>query len=169
MKTNLAKLLFLLLALPLIRMQAQTENTEAFANIVTPITITETRNLHFGTISTSAALGTCTLDPAGGRTTSGGVTLTSLSPTATSAAYTVTGTAGISYNISLPITNVTVTRNGGTQTMTINTFTSSKAGNSSTLSVTGSDTFTVGARLNVGANQIAGLYQGNFNVTVAYN
>jgi len=170
MKTNLAKFLFLFLVLPLIRIQAQTENTDAFANIVTPITITETRSLHFGTLSTSSAVGTCVLAPSGTRTQTGGVALTSLSPTATSAAYTVTGTAGIAYNISLPTTNITVTRNGGGgQTMTISTFISSKTGNASILSGTGTDSFTVGATLNVGASQVAGLYQGNFNVTVTYN
>lgn len=169
MRVHFSKLLFLLLALPFVHAQAQTENTDAFANIVNPITISETRSLHFGTLSVSAAAGTCILAPAGTRTQTGGVTLTNFSPTATSAAYTVTGSANLAYTIALPASAVTVTRSGGSQTMTITAFTSSKVGNASTLSGSATDSFTVGATLNVGASQVAGLYQGNFNVTVAYN
>lgn len=169
MKRHLGKLLFLLLALPLVHTQAQTENTDAFANIVTPITIAETRSLHFGTMSVSSSAGTCILAPAGTRTKTGGVTLTNFTPTTTSAAYTVTGSANLAYTIALPASSVTVTRGGGSQTMTITAFTSSKAGNAATLSGTGTDSFTVGATLNVAGSQVAGLYQGNFNITVAYN
>lgn len=168
MKRHFSKFLFLLFALPLVQTQAQTENTDAFANIVTPITIAETRSLHFGTMSVSATAGTCILASAGTRTQTGGVTLTNFTPTATSAAYTVTGSANLAYTIALPVASVTVTRSGG-ETMTITAFTSSKAGNASTLSGSGSDNFTVGGTLNVGGSQVAGLYQGNFNVTVAYN
>lgn len=149
---------------------AQTENTSVYANLVNPISITETRLLHFGTISVSASNpGTCIVAPAGTRTATGGVVLANVSPTATSAAYTVTGTANLTYSITLPSTNVTATRNGGAETLTVNTFTSSKAGNIGVLSGSASDTFTVGATLQVTAGQVAGLYQGNFNVTVAYN
>lgn len=169
MKSKLTKLMFLLLVLPSLQIMAQTENTDAFANIVNPITISETRSLHFGTLSVSTSAGTCILAPAGTRTKTGGVTLTSFTPTATSAAYSVTGAANVAYNITLPTSSVTVTRSGGSQTMTITAFTSSKTGNAGTLSGAGSDSFTVGATLNVGASQVAGLYQGNFNITVAYN
>jgi hypothetical protein len=169
MKRHLGKLFLFLLALPMVLLQAQTENTDAFANIVNPITISETRSLHFGTMSVSSSAGTCILAPAGTRTQTGGVTLTNFTPTATSAAYSVSGAASIAYNITLPSTSVTVTRSGGSQTMTITAFTSNKTGNASILSGTGTDSFAVGATLNVGASQVAGLYQGNFNVTVAYN
>jgi len=169
MKLDVRKLLFFILAVPFMHAQAQTENTDAFANIVNPITISETRALHFGTLSVSAAGGTCILAPAGTRTQTGGVTLTNFSPTATSAAYTVTGSANLAYTITLPSSAVTVTRSGGSQTMTITAFTSSKAGNAGMLSGSATDSFTVGATLNVGSSQVAGLYQGNFNVTVAYN
>ncbi|MBV5342864.1 DUF4402 domain-containing protein, partial [bacterium] len=81
--------------------------------------------------------GTCILAPAGTRTKTGGVTLTNFTPTATSAAYTVTGSANLAYTIALPASSITVTRSGGSQTMTITAFTSSKAGNAGTLSGTG--------------------------------
>lgn len=169
MKVNFSKLLFLLLALPLAASFAQTENTDVFANIVNPITISETRALHFGTLSVSSAAGTCVLTPAGVRSQTGGVTLTNFTPTAASAAYTVTGSANLNYAITLPSSSVTVTRSGGAETMTVSTYTSNKAGNAGTLNGSATDSFTVGATLNVSANQVAGLYQGNFNITVAYN
>jgi hypothetical protein len=169
MKVNFSKLLFLLLALPFVASFAQTENTDAFANIVNPITISETRALHFGTLSVSATAGTCVLTAAGVRSQTGGVTLTSFTPTATSAAYTVTGSANLNYAITLPAAPITVTRGGGSETMTVSTYTSNKVGNAGTLNGSATDTFTVGATLNVNASQVAGLYQGNFNVTVAYN
>lgn len=168
MRVKLIKLLFLYLVFPFAGIVAQTANTDVFANIVNPISILETRNLHFGTLSVSTP-GTCVVTPAGTRTQTGGVVLTSITPSATSAAYTVTGSANLTYSITLPSSNITVTRNGGTETMTINTFTSSKAGNAGILSGTATDNFTVGATLNVIAGQVAGLYQGSFNVTVAYN
>ncbi|OIP84408.1 MAG: hypothetical protein AUK44_02460 [Porphyromonadaceae bacterium CG2_30_38_12] len=149
-------------------LHAQTENTSAFANLISPLTITETSSLHFGTMTVSAAAGTCVLSTANVRTATGGVTLSSLSPTSTNAAYNTTGSAGLNYLISLP-TNMTVTRNGGSETMTIDTFKSSKTGNLGTIGAGSSDNFTVGATLHVAANQLAGLYQGTFNVTVAYN
>jgi len=169
MKRHFSKLLVVFLALPFVQAMAQTENTDAFANIINPITIAETRALHFGTMSVTASAGTCVLAAAGTRTQTGGVTLTNLSPTATSAAYSVTGNSNLAYSISLPASAVTVTRSGGSQTMTITAFTSSKAGNAGTLSGIGTDSFTVGGTLNVGTNQDPGLYQGNFNVTVTYN
>ncbi len=51
--------------------------------------------------------------------------------------------------------------------MTVDTF-NDDAGATPTL-VGGSDTFNVGATLNVGAAQVAGTYSGTFAVTVNYN
>ena len=78
------------------------------------------------------------------------------------------------YAITLPVAAVPVTRAGGNETMTIDNFASrpTSAGAdqlTGTLSNVGSDTFTVGARLNVAAGQIDGVYEGTFSVTVAYN
>lgn len=168
MKSIISFVSFLIISI--ISAFSQTENTAVYANLVNPISITETRLLHFGTLSVSAANpGTCVVAAAGTRTATGGVVLTNVSPTATSAGYTVTGTANLTYSITLPTSNVTATRNGGSETLTVNSFTSSKAGNVGVLNGSASDTFTVGATLQVTAGQVAGLYQGNFNVTVAYN
>lgn len=170
MKMNKFPIIILLILISSVKLFSQTENTDVFANLVNPISITENRVLHFGTITVSASVaGTCIVAPTGSRTATGGVGLANLSPTATSAAYTVSGSANLAYSITLPTSNIVATRQGGTETLTVNAFTSNKSGNVSVLSATSSDTFTVGATLNVSAGQVAGLYQGNFNVTVAYN
>ena len=52
--------------------------------------------------------------------------------------------------------------------MSVDTF-NHDAGATPSLSGGGSDTFNVGATLNVGATQAAGTYSGTFDVTVNYN
>lgn len=79
--------------------------------------------------------------------------------------WVVTGIPGAPYAVTLP-TSVTI--NNGTENMTINNF--ARSGSSQlALDAGGNGNFTVGARLNVGANQPAGIYTGTFNVTVNYN
>jgi len=155
------------------RVNAQvTENTSAGANIITPIAITETSALHFGSMSVSASTGgTCILSSVGVRTQTGGVNLSTIGTPSSTAAYEVNGAANATYAITLPGT-ITVTRVGG-GTMTVNDLRAKPAsapeGTTGTLSVGGSDTFRIGGTLTVPAAQIAGAYTGTFDVTVAYN
>jgi hypothetical protein len=151
------------------------ENTAAAANIITPISLTETSSLHFGTMSVLALTGgTCILSTQGIRTTggAGGVNLSASAPTATNAAYNVGGSPNVTYAITLPAL-ITVTEGGGA-TMDINGLLARplSAGAdqlTGTLSGGGTDSFTIGGTLNVNAAQTGGLYSGTFNVTVAYN
>jgi hypothetical protein len=153
-------------------MAQATENTAAAAKIVTPIAITETASLHFGTMAISAGTpGTCVLSTQGTRAQTGGVNLSVQAPTASNAAYNVSGAVNTTYGITLPST-ITVT--SGPANMTINTLlarTASAAANglTGTLSAAGTDNFTVGGTLNVTAGQSTGVYTGTFDVTVAYN
>ena len=166
-----------------------TEETEAAANIVTSLTITEDQSLHFGTISQPTSEITVTVTPAqptditaaisvtGTRTTSGDESLLSAaSPTFHNAAYRVSGEPGQGYNIVLP-TSITI--ESGSNSMDISdlyvyrytgTATESAASAiSSTLDGTsGLDGFTVGGTLTVSANQATGLYTANFDVEIAY-
>ena len=162
-------ILFVLSAFPFFNGIAQSnETTDVSAKILAPISISETRSMHFGTITSGTTSGSCILAPAGTRTASGGIVLSSSTPTAASAAYSVAGNASMTYAITLPSSAVTVTNaSASTQTMTVNAFTSSKA--TGTLSASGTDTFTVGATLAVSANQGAGTYSCTFQVSVAYN
>lgn len=157
-------------------MSAQaTENTTAAAQIVTPIAISETSPLHFGTMAVLAGTGgTCVLSTQGARTQTGGVNLSVQNPSASNAAYNVSGALNTAYSITLPA-SITVTESvSGSATMTIDHLLARPASAgadalSGTLSNSGTDSFSVGGTLNVSAGQSTGLYTGSFDVTVAYN
>ena len=76
------------------------------------------------------------------------------------------GKAGSTYAITLP---GSITVSDGTNSMTVNTFTSTPSLNG-TLSSGGSQALYVGATMNVAANQVfVAPFAGTFNVTVNYN
>jgi hypothetical protein len=155
------------------RVRAQaTESTDAAANIVIPIAISETSSLHFGTMTVLAETGgTCVLSTQGVRTQTAGVNLSVQAPSATNAAYNVTGQVNTSYSITLPAkVKVTFLSNSMTIGRLVARPSSAGAdGLTGTLSSAGNDFFTVGGTLNVLPGQAAGLYTGSFNVTVVYN
>lgn len=133
----------------------------AAAEIVAPISVEADPNggtLNFGRIVAGAGAQTVTVDGAGTRTGSipanllGGIT-----PSA--ALFNVTGEAGLGYNVTVD-PSVTM----GTMTASLLAY----PGDGYSL-VGGSDSFTVGGTLSVGANQTAGTYTGTFNVQVQYN
>jgi hypothetical protein len=153
------------------QMMAQTANASATAtasaNIITPIQIVKGADLYFGNIVAGTSTGTVTVNTEGNRTGTGGVILPTATPgTITAAKFTVSGLPNATYAISLP-TSTTISISGGSASMTITQFTSNP--NASGILTGGSQDFYVGGTLNVGANQTAGTYTGEFNVTVAYN
>ncbi len=131
------------------------------ATLWAPISISVGANMEFGTMLTTGTAGTVTVTPAGARS-SVNVDLFGGLPSA--ASFDVTGESGQIYSITLP-SSATLT--SGANTMTVDTYTDD-AGVPPTLAG-GSDTFNVGATLNVGAAQAAGTYSGTFTVTVNYN
>lgn len=155
------------------RVNAQADvNTTAGANIITPISLTQTSELHFGSLSVSAESGgTCILSTGNVRSNTGSVNLSNAGTAHRTAAYNVNGSANAAYVITLPGT-ITVNHSGG-ETMTVSDIKAKPAsaaeGTAGTLSAGGIDTFTVGGTLTVGAAQATGAYTGTFNVTVAYN
>lgn len=138
----------------------QDATANAAANIISPMTITKNVDLNFGNIAAGTSAGTVELGTDGGRTETN-VILPSVEGTVSAAEFTVTGLAGSSYDINLP-TTVTIT--SGANNMTITTFTEDAT---KTLTA-GTETFNVGATLNVGAGQAVGSYEGTFDVTVDY-
>jgi hypothetical protein len=153
-------------------MAQATENTSAAAKVVTPLSITETSSLHFGTMAVLAGTpGTCVLSTQGSRSQTGGVNLSVQAPTASNAAYNVSGAVNTTYAITLPST---ITVSSGADNMTIGSLLARTAsagtdGLTGTLSAGGTDNFTIGGTLNVAAGQATGIYTGSFDVTVAYN
>jgi hypothetical protein len=147
-----------------------TASATASATIITPITITKTVDLDFGNVAVSATSGTVTMAPAGTRTPNGGVTLPAVAGTPAAAAFDVTGEASYTYAITLPSAPLTIT--SGSNTMTVDQFTSNPSATGTLSAGTpGTETINVGATLNVGASQAAGVYISltPFDVTVNYN
>lgn len=138
----------------------------ASAVIIAPLSIAKDVDLHFGTAWRGASLGTVVLTPAGGRSATGGVTLSGLAPAATVASFTISGEPTRAITITLPSADVTIT--DGTNNMIVNTFLSTPAAGAHTLAGA-TTTLTVGATLNVAANQPSGAYTGSFSVSVNYN
>lgn len=147
---------------------AASANANASATIVTAISISKTADMNFADVVSSGAPGTVVLSASSSptRSVTGGAELGN-STGISAATFTVAGDPDATYSITLPGSDVTLS-DGGVNTMTVNTFTSSPSG-TGTLSGGGTQTLYVGATLNVGANQPNGTYDGTFSVTVAYN
>jgi hypothetical protein len=144
-----------------------TTSATATATIITPITIASTTQMNFGNIAVNNTTGTVDLSTGSGRTPSGGVTLPTPTGTVTAAVFHVTGIVGATYSITLPTADYTISSGGNN--MIVNGFVSSPATNGSL--ATGAEDISVGATLNVGASQPAGIYTNavGFDVTVNYN
>lgn len=142
-----------------------TEAANASVTLITPISITKTTDLSFGTFVASSTPGTITMTPAGTVSTAGGVTEIS-GGDVSAAAFTVAGETGQSFAITLPSTDVVLNSATEGESLTLNTFTS----NPTDTGIIGTDgTISVGGTLTVPADSKADTYTGTFNVTVNYN
>ncbi|HEY3348631.1 MAG TPA: DUF4402 domain-containing protein [Thermoanaerobaculia bacterium] len=142
-----------------------TKSASATARVVAAIALTKTADLNFGDVVAGASLGTVVMTPAGARSAVGGPTLGN-GAGATAAAFSVAGVTGATYAITVPAAAITLNSAPPGNTMTVDTWTGSKA--TGTLTA-GADTFTVGGTLHVAAAQVASTYTGTFNVSVNYN
>ena len=136
------------------------------ATIVTPLSLVNTDTLRFGYILAGTTPGTVTINPfTEARTTTGGVTAYGGAVSAGEFAGLSDGASHL--KIDVPNGSILLTRVGGGATMIVNNF--GINGNKNDW-VTGTTVFTfnVGARLNVGAFQMTGVYTGTYNVTVNY-
>jgi hypothetical protein len=143
--------------------------------IVENLTLVRTEQLDFGGIIAGTTAGTVVVSPLGVRTATGGAVLAGGAPQA--AAFAGRGRRNQLMTITFGAPSITITRGGGTQTMTVDSFTINNPP-SATLAVAGpryriSATngffeFPVGATLRVGANQTPGLYTGTFSMTANY-
>ncbi|WP_158614934.1 DUF4402 domain-containing protein [Flavobacterium sp. LS1P28] len=150
--------------------QPASATSASSTTIVAPIAISNSIPLAFGSFASNAS-GTLVLSVAGIQSSTGGVKLTSAKGDPTAAKFTVTGQGAYAYTVTLPTSLTLTTAVAGTlKTMEVTTFVSSLASGIGALA-SGTQDFTVGATLNVGANQVVGLYQSitPFTVIVNYN
>ena len=146
------------------------------AIIVKSLTLVRAVDLDFGQIVATNTAGTVVLNPvSGARTATGGVALTAAN--GVPAKFAGQGTQNETVAISVSANTITLTRSGGAQTMTMDTFTIG-SNPQSTLSTTpktftissstGVFSFGVAGTLRVGANQTSGVYAGIFTVNITY-
>ena len=147
-----------------------TASASASVTVVAAIgIITNTAGLNFGSVAASAgAAGTVDQTAAASSARTGtGVTLGSATAVSL-AAFMVTGEGSAAYAITLSSGPETVTHTNATDEMTITAFSSFPSG-TGLLNAGGAQALYVGGTLNVAQSQLAGVYTGTFNVTVAYN
>lgn len=161
------------LALAVGRAQAETTSGDAQAAVVTSLSFVQYDDLNFGRVITGVAAGTVTISPENVRTATGGAV-----PVGNDfqvARFAGKGSQGQRVRIQTAPSTVTLTGPGPSMTVTNLTI-----GTDSTLRQNGASAnyriqptdgvflFTVGGRLNVGANQPGGSYSGTFTVTLDY-
>ena len=136
------------------------------AQILLPASFVKLMDMDFGLLTVTTA-GTAILDSNSGNvTTTGGVVLVGGRPHA--AGFDAVSPTRNVVKISLPKQPVTLKRVGGTETMTLDTWTINGA---MTRNVVAHQEFQfqVGGTLHVNANQVEGAYVGTFDVTINYN
>ena len=157
--------LFAILSTSMFAQSNASASAPAEARIVAGIAIANNANLAFGQVVRSAAAGTVVLNPStNDRTATGGVTL-GQNAGFNAAQFTVTGEPAYKFQLTVPSS---INISNGSATMKVDGFTTSLASNQGTLDVSGTTVFSLGATLNVDANQATGTYSGSFNVTAAY-
>lgn len=171
LKLALAALALSAIAAPAMAQSSATQSTTASVKIVQPITLTKDADLAFGTIvkptsgSNTVTIGTGSDTPQLG----GGGDAALATSTTSRAAFTVGGEGGQTFSISVP-SSVTMTRSGGSETLSVTLTASGSSGTlSGTMGSAGSATFKVGGAFTVASTTVSGSYSGSFNTTVAYN
>ncbi len=144
---------------------APDRNATGTVEIVSPATIRKLQDLNFANLSVTTA-GTAVIDPnSDTMTTAGGVLHAGGVPYA--AMFEGIAPARSVVIIRLPRDPIIVTRIGGTETMTVSNWTMSGQ-TRRTVAAQEPFEFKVGGTLDVGANQVEGLYVGTFTVNVQY-
>lgn len=143
---------------------------QAFAEVISALTATETSQLNFGKFSPEVQGGQVIVTPDGMRSTNGTVILSG--GMVNSGIFYITGAPNASYSIQLPTGPIVLTHQNSNKTMMVNNWvTYPQAGTGTGVLVDGQQFVYLGATLNVGSmiDNPVGLYSGAFNLTFAYN
>ncbi len=137
----------------------------ATAQLIYPTAVRLLNNLNFGNLTVTSA-GTAVVSPTDVITTTGGVLSAGGNPY--SAMFEAVAPIKSVVHIRAPNKAITVTRVGGTETMTVDTWIVSGNGSRNVVAKELFQ-FSVGATLHVNANQVEGVYVGTFTVDIQYN
>ena len=142
-----------------------TTNAGGKAIVLSSLSVIKQADLDFGTLAVGGA-GTALINPVSGvLTVTGGIA--PIGSAAHRAIFTAIGSRNSVVVIRLPKNPVTITRLGGTETMTVSNWTLDGSSNRKIPPGNAFD-FGVGGTLNVAAGQADGTYSGTFTVTVQY-
>ena len=138
----------------------------ARAALLHPLELLKKRDLDFGYVAPAAAAGTVVMNPETDiATATGGVLLLGGAPHA--ALFTGAAKNNAVVIIRIPKQPITLTRVGGTETMIVSDWKLQGLDKRAVAARVSFD-FRVGATLYVKANQVEGLYEGTFDVSVQY-
>jgi Mat/Ecp fimbriae major subunit len=139
---------------------AQAETATATAEIVTAATLTNNTDLNFGTIAIGAGGGSVTVasTSTGARTCA---TVVCIGTASSAADFVIGGAATATVGLSITDNTITLTNAGSGNTM------AATLALSSATSVVGNTEY-VGGVLAVAGTEVAGIYNGSFEVTATY-
>ncbi|MEQ1688532.1 MAG: DUF4402 domain-containing protein [Sphingopyxis sp.] len=144
---------------------AQSTPGTAQSLVLNRLELLNTTPLDFGNLISGPIAGTATINgTTGARTTTGGAVAAGGTPGM--AIFYAAGSVNRIFLVFIPNAPITLS-NGSGGTMTVSNWTSN-GGIVRFLDGNGIRVITIGGRLNVGANQAPGIYNGTFNVTVNY-
>ena len=147
---------------------ATSDTADVTAEILTALSVAvdpADNTLDFGQIAPGATAATIVVAPDG--TLTGGCPTQVICAGSTNApSFDVVGNPNALVYVTF--TNASETLSNGTDSMTVDTFTTD-GGGQLTLDGAGAGEFSVGGSLDVGASQAAGVYTGTLEVNVAYN
>ena len=147
---------------------ATSDTADVTAEILTALSVAvdpADNTLDFGQIAPGASAATIVVAPDG--TMTGGCPTAVICAGSTNApSFDVVGNPNALVYVTF--TNASETLSNGTDSMTVDTFTTD-GGGQLTLDGSGDGSFTVGGSLAVAASQAAGVYTGTLEVNVAYN
>lgn len=144
-------------------------SSTATVTSVSPLSITEVLSMDFGTVAGGSGTGAVVMDTTGTRSIIGDGQIIATGP-GTAATFLVTGEPSQSYALS--VIGPAILENASGQQITATAFTYNSSG---VLPVGGSDMIQIGATLNLGPLQAAGIYQTTIGggkpylVTINYN
>lgn len=127
-------------------------SSTATATSISPLSLSETVAMDFGTVAGGSGVGTVVMDTAGARSVTGDAQILVTGP-GTAASFQVTGEPGLSYTLS--ITGPAILESAAGQQIAATGFTHTSNG---FLPAGGTDSFQVGATLQLGPQQAAGSY-----------
>lgn len=143
------------------------------AELVPTVTLVKTVDMQFGKVAlTGEGVGTLVLGVDGVVTPTNLVVPTSGNVTPTAAVFGVNGQSGVSYTVSIPSGIISLTKQGGSETMDVSAFSvklTTKAVGVTTGTIGTDNTFAVGATLTIPTTQAEGKYTGTFPVSISYN